>query len=690
VTPIKRVLAALEERDCAPKRCGNGWSARCPSHDDRTPSLCIGEGEEGRVLLKCHAGCDYPDVLRALGLSERDLFSAASPHINGVATRAGAPPPPRPADAPDFDRIARDCVARLDDAALAELGERLGVAASSLRELSFGATQDGAFTWPERNGRGGVVGIGQRNQSGKKRCIPRSRRGLIFSTALSVDADRPLLIVEGASDCAAGMTLGLRCVGLAQAGGSTQALGWLRELLEDLRPPSVIVIGDADEAGKRGAAKVAELLADRMDCPIRLAPTPSGAPDLRELLGEAIDRGLTLDDADSCAKLGDQVMAELTQARVVGKPTPAKPVAAMRRLSDIEPEPVEWLWKDRIAIGRLTLIAGDPGLGKSLLTTDLAARCSMGGAWPDGEPNLLGSRGVVIASAEDSAADTIRPRFDAAGGDSLKVMILDGVRRVIDGKPGVTPWSISDGMALRDAIAAAADCVLVIVDPVSAYMPAGLDSHRNTDVRGALRLLSQIAEETGVAIVAVTHLRKGEGAAIYRAMGSLAFVAAARAAFGVIRDPNDETGETRLVAPIKNNLAPPGKTLPFTTVKSPDAAAPVVVWGEPCDRNIDEELAAGRNGRRSPNRRDDAVRWLAEMLDNGPLMVSDLRDEAKAAGFAWRTVERAKEELGVESMKKGFANAGWHWRLPASHEDRHGDGQGPDVGGLRLVAPTEP
>jgi len=378
--------------------------------------------------------------------------------------------------------------------------------------------------------------------------------------------------------------------------------------------------------------------------------------------------------------------------------------AAMRRLSDIEPEPVEWLWNGRIALGRLTLIAGDPGLGKSLSTTDLAARCTTGRAWPDDEPNLLGPRGVVIASAEDSASDTIRPRFDAAGGDPCNVMILDGVRRFTDSGPVVTPWSIDDGAVLREAISAATDCALLIVDPISAYMPAGLDSHRNADVRGALQVLSDIAEETGVAVVAVTHLRKGEGAAIYRAMGSLAFVAAARSAFGVVRDPDDETGETRLLAPIKNNLAPLGTTIPFTTVKSDEALAPVVAWGAPRDCDIDAAMSARPGGGERAPARSEAADWLAELLADDPVLVKDIRSESKEAGISWRTVERAKGEVGAVSMKRSF-NTGWCWTIPGIALTRSGDAPDEDrqagdestktanseeLGGLRPETPQTP
>jgi RecA-family ATPase len=222
---------------------------------------------------------------------------------------------------------------------------------------------------------------------------------------------------------------------------------------------------------------------------------------------------------------------------------PAPPVAepAQRfrlvRLADAEPQPVEWLWPDRIAIGKVTTIAGDPGLGKSFLTLWLASLLSRGGAFPDrpGEPIEPGE--TILLSAEDDVNDTIRPRLDVAGADVSRVFALT-TGATADGS--FAPFDLTtDIPGLEEILGQKPDVRLLVIDPVSAYL-GETDENKNGQIRGLMTPLSDLASRHRIAVVLVTHMNKATGLkAIYRATGSLAFVAAARTVWLVAKDPGN-------------------------------------------------------------------------------------------------------------------------------------------------------
>ena len=341
-------------------------------------------------------------------------------------------------------------------------------------------------------------------------------------------------------------------------------------------------------------------------------------------------------------------------------PAPGSPVLV--RMADVRAERVSWLWPGRIALGKLTLIAGDPGLGKSFLTLDIASRVSTGAGWPDAIGASCSPGGVVLLSAEDDPADTIRPRLDAAGADLSRISVVEAVhsgRR--DAGPSVRTFDLSrDLPALEQAIRATLDCRLVVIDPVTAYLGKS-DSHNNADIRGLLAPLADLAARHRVAVLGVTHLNKsGAGSAVYRTMGSLAFVAAARAAWAVVAD-KDDPGR-RLVLPIKNNLAPNHGGLAYTFVDSPGHDQPQLAWEDgTVTISADDALSVERGGERSVV--DDAVDWLRELLADGPRAMRDVEEDARGAGYSIAALRRAKAVLGVVSRKPAFGGP-WEWSLP--------------------------
>jgi AAA domain len=233
------------------------------------------------------------------------------------------------------------------------------------------------------------------------------------------------------------------------------------------------------------------------------------------------------------------------------QPPPASDrVLISRRASDIQAEAIHWVWPQRIAQGKLCLIAGPPGLGKSQFTTYTAAIVSSGGTWCTGEKCDAGD--VLILSAEDDPADTIRPRLEACGANLDRVHIIEAVHMTSVKRD--RPFNLKqDVETLAEKLAASPDVKLVIIDPISAYL-GGINSHKNAEVRSVLAPLAKFAADYRVAVVCVTHLNKGLSAdPLERVIDSTAFGAAVRTAFLIIKDKANP--DRRLFLPLKSNIS---------------------------------------------------------------------------------------------------------------------------------------
>jgi archaellum biogenesis ATPase FlaH len=357
------------------------------------------------------------------------------------------------------------------------------------------------------------------------------------------------------------------------------------------------------------------------------------------------------------------IAASVARYKPCAAPDAPERRAKLECFAAIEPRPLRWVWCARIPAGKLSLIVGDPDKGKSLITIDIAARITTGRTFPDGAPSERGS--AILLSAEDDAEDTIRPRLDAAGADVSRVHLLKAVRVVLrDGKQMERGFSLeSDFDALDDAIKQTPDVRLIVIDPISAYLGAA-DSHNNAEVRGLLAPLAELAARTGVAILAVTHLRKSGGSAIYRAMGSLAFAAAARAVWGIAEDADDP--DKRIMLRVKGNLSHDPGGLAYRIEEAP-SGIPRIAW-EPGAVNLRaDDVLGGFDSREERSEQREAEEWLKDFLAAGPKAVSEIRRQAPQAGLAWHTVRRAADALRVKKRKSGFVS-GWEWALP---EDAH-------------------
>lgn len=350
------------------------------------------------------------------------------------------------------------------------------------------------------------------------------------------------------------------------------------------------------------------------------------------------------------------------------------------RLSDVTARRVEWLWPGRLPLGKLVMFDGDPGAGKSTVFVDLAARLTTGSPMPDGYRTSPSN--VVLVAHEDGVEDTIRPRFDAAGGDPTRVELFDAVRYVDgEGRHGERLPQFPLDVARLEFMVQRSAAALVVLDVLTAYL-GKTDSHRDADVRGVLAPLARMADETGCTIVALRHLTKGGGAnPLYRGGGSIAFTGQARVVLLAGTDPEDDS--RRILAVSKSNLAAPADALAYRLVDSPEQGCARVEWlGTTSHRASDLLVVADQDDDTT-----DAAAVLTAILEDGPMWVKHVIDAMAEAGFSKDQAKRAKRRAGVRSEKVGAPGdpeSGWQWSLARREHE------GSEESGLRDAAPLTP
>lgn len=598
-TAIDHVLSRLSDVT----RTASGWMAKCPAHDDRKPSLSIRLGEGGRILLHCHASCEFEAVLGAAGLTVADL-SPGTPRRQRRRSRIVATYPYRGMDGELLYEVVR----------LDPKGFR------SRRPAGSGRTQ-----WSL-----GSV-------------------GRVLYRLPELHDQEVVYVVEGEKDADALAALGLATTcNVGGAGKWQDEYAWQ---LKELRVEQVVILPDNDAVGRKHAQQVAASC-HAAGLHVRVLELPG----LREK-EDVSDWLMAGGTRDGLARLVDETQ--------MWAPTPVSP-APQRirrvRLDTVEPQEIEWLWPGRLAVGKLHLLVGDPGTGKSTVAMDVIARLSTGRPWPDGEPGVAPSSAVLL-QAEDGLADTVRPRLDRLGADPTRIHVLE---------PGDGWISLDSDLAgIREAVASTGARLLVI-DPLTAYLGSRINSYRDADVRRLLGPLVALAAEADLAVLAIMHLRKAvEGRALHQIGGSVAFPAAARLAFAVAPDPDDQT--RRLFLPVKSNVAREAAVLAFRL------NAGGIDW----EREPVVGITANDVFRfRSEQHREDrasAEEVLKELLANEewPLPARIAQSAAQVHSISYRSLQRAARRSGIQTRR---VHNRWIWCGPVS----------PDaVSPCPLVSPSE-
>jgi len=615
--------------------CGNSWAvlrrlsgfrqtgehqfmARCPAHDDKTASLSIGEGHDGKILLHCQAGCESSDVLLALGLVSSDLFPTG-----GVAITTEVS------------------------------GNRI-VATYDYRDVSGTLKYQVVRYEPKdfRQRRPLPGGGWDSHGPGKGECLPY--RLPEFA------AEETVYIVEGEKDADNLWKIGLPAT--CNHGGAGK---WPKELIPYFRGKRVVILPDNDTPGQKHAALVARSL--------------SGIAESVKVinLSELPDKG----DVSDWLKGREPVTARTIFSDMVAntpewipETTEHSRIALVDRADNLDPEPVDWLWPDWLAAGKMHILGGKPGAGKTTIAMSLAAKVSCGGLWPDGSPTTAGN--VVVWSGEDDTSDTLVPRLIASGADLKRVFFIsgvmeNGVRRCFD--------PANDVDALRRKVSDIGNVRLLIIDPIVNAI-AG-DSHKNAEVRRLQPLVDMCVTE-GTALLGITHFSKGTAGRepTERLTGSLAFGALARVVMIAARHHDDN--EPGILCRAKSNIGTDRGGFEYILhqsglVNRPNIIASSVLWGNPKDGTARELLASVEDsGENSEDWKDgcaldEAKDFLRDFLADGPKPSKEIQREARDLMLSGITLRRAKKALGIVNRRFEFRGK-YSWELP-------GEEIGPEV-----------
>jgi hypothetical protein len=348
-------------------------------------------------------------------------------------------------------------------------------------------------------------------------------------------------------------------------------------------------------------------------------------------------------------------------------PPPPDPELDLVRLTDVEPEDIEWLWAGYLPC-KLVVLDGDPGLGKSTISLDFAARVSAAQAWPDGSRCEKGS--VLLLSAEDGLADTIRPRLDKAGADTDKVFAITSVPAYgEDGVPIRRPLVLPGDIGRIDAEARRlGDVRLIVVDVLMAYLDDHVDAHKDQAARRALAPLSAMADRLGACVLVLRHLNKTTSTQIlYRGGGSIAIIGAARAGYVIGPDPDAVDGDQtrKILACTKMNIAPMPTSRSFRLIAGLGHAVAHVDWLGTSPHTAGDLLRI----RSEDDDGDDASDLAAAIKDiladaGGSEDAKKItRELQQAFRCTDRTIRRARTRAGVLTRKIGYGGA-WVWYLP--------------------------
>ena len=311
----------------------------------------------------------------------------------------------------------------------------------------------------------------------------------------------------------------------------------------------------------------------------------------------------------------------------------------MIRMSEVQSQEIEWLWYPFIPYGKLTIIQGDPGDGKTTMVLNLAAKLSKGEAL-DENMKVTEPVNVIYQTAEDGLADTVKPRLELAGADCERIIVIDESDKSL---------SMVDER-LEEAIVRTG-ARLLILDPIQAYLGGGMDMNRANEARDMTKKLGLLAEKYKCAIILIGHMNKAAGnKAAYRGMGSIDFFAVARSVLLVGRIEGQEN--TRAVVQIKNNLAAFGHSKAFELMEEG------FQWLGDYEITADELLGGVTP---KANKKERAKQLIYELAETTSVVKSeDIVSLAEEKGISKRTLENAKKELGIKGKRIGES---WYWKL---------------------------
>jgi putative DNA primase/helicase len=341
----------------------------------------------------------------------------------------------------------------------------------------------------------------------------------------------------------------------------------------------------------------------------------------------------------------------------------------LEQASQLKITAIRWLWSGWLANGKLHVLAGTPGTGKTTIAMNIAATVSAGGVFPCGSDCNAGN--VLIWTGEDDPADTLTPRLMASGADLTRIYFI---RSTVENGHSRSFDPARDFDKLLSNAEAIGNIKLVIVDPIISAVVG--DSHKANDVRRGLQPLVELAQALDCVVLGVTHFSKGTMGRdpIERVTGSQAFGALARVVIIAAKESShDETNPSRrFIARAKSNIGPDGGGFDYSMSQVELAgyvgvSATHIKWIGAIQGSARDLLGAVESDKNDPSDQsdlDDAQAFLVSLLENGALTQKAIKSESKGEGHAWRTIQRAKKVTGIKSKKQGV-KGGWLWELPS-------------------------
>ena len=468
-----------------------------------------------------------------------------------------------------------------------------------------------------------------------------------------IPPDEPIVVLEGEACADLAAELGLAAVTSAHGSSSSDESDWT-----PLAGRDVWIFPDNDPPGEEYARSVARILIG-LGCKVKIIHLPDLPPGGDIVQFDAAIGGTPQDTRAEIERLAEAAPLVTIGVNDNGDHDDGRGLI-IARADSIERTEVEWAWPGWLPFGKIIVFFGFPDAGKGTLAMKIVAILSVGGRWPDGTQAPKCSS--LILSKEDDISDTIAPRLDAAEADPKQVYFLTGVNERGENGDMVQRWFTLDMIGhVRDMLKKHPDIRLLVIDPPGSHVPESLNENSQAHVRSLLGPWAELAQEFKVMVLFIMHRPKAGGTkAIHGAIGSMAWIAAARVGCMISRDKNDPN--LRLILRVKNNLAPPMPNLSFR-ITGPVAH---VEWAGEVETTADDVAFADADGRPGPEpKKLEAARdWLAaELAGFDACPVEKLKADAKSAGLNWRTIQRASGKMGVKVERSQFGG-GYTWRIP--------------------------
>ncbi|HEV2563122.1 MAG TPA: AAA family ATPase [Rhizomicrobium sp.] len=514
------------------------------------------------------------------------------------------------------------------------------IGAHGLRQIG------GELIMPLRDYSGGIRSLQFISPNGAKRFLSG---GTVKGGYYSISGKDPVCIVEGFATGASIHEATGQAVAVAFNAGNLDSVA--TALREKFPGKQLIVCADDDcstegNPGMRNATIAARASDALLAIPDFGSARPEGATDFNDLANHLDGRAVKV-----CIERAQCVDAERASNAGV----------EIVRADSVRLEPIRWLWRGWLACGKLHLLGGQAGTGKTTLALAIAAKITNAAQFPDGSRAPMGT--TLMWSGEDDFGDSLLPRFMANGGNRQRLYFIKGIK---DGEKARPFDPATDFLALAARASQIPDLKLLIVDPIVSAVNG--DSHKNAEVRRSLQPLADFAAQAGVAVLGITHFTKGTSGRdpIERITGSLAFGAIPRVVMATAK-PQEDGGAWRMVR-AKSNIGPDGGGFEYSLSQTiidadRDISGQAIRWGEPLDGTARELLAEVESPESESDApaRDEAQRWLESLLADGPVAAAEIERLAKVSDRSMRTVKRAKAKLGAISAKCAF---GWTWELP--------------------------